>query len=70
MRRGYRADYIVLESADGLTEYSDTWTGDEEGFQITYVQLWVFAMRNFYCLTSLLPKSDEKRKVLSSGPDP
>ncbi|KAH6663814.1 hypothetical protein B0J14DRAFT_661754 [Halenospora varia] len=34
MWRGYRGDYIVLESADGLTEYRDTRTGDEEGFQI------------------------------------
>ena len=35
--RGYRGDYIVLESADGLTEYSDIRTGDDERFEITYV---------------------------------
>ena len=70
MWRGYRGDYIVLESADGLTKYRDTRTGDEEGFQIAYVQLWMYAMRNFYRLISLVPKSDNKLKVLSFGPDP
>jgi DNA repair exonuclease SbcCD ATPase subunit len=70
MWRGYGGDYVVLESADELTEYGDTRTGDEEGFQIAYVQLWMFAMRNFHRLTSLVPKSDNKQKVSSSGPDP
>jgi hypothetical protein len=37
MWRGYRGDYIVLESADGLTEYSDIRTGDDERFEIVYV---------------------------------
>ncbi|CZR68461.1 uncharacterized protein PAC_18360 [Phialocephala subalpina] len=34
MWRGYGGDYIVLKSADGLTEYSDTRTGDDERFEI------------------------------------
>jgi hypothetical protein len=33
----YRGDYIVLESADRLTEYSDIQTGDNERFKIVYV---------------------------------
>jgi hypothetical protein len=37
MWRGYGGDYIVLESADGLTEYGDTRTGDDERFEIAYV---------------------------------
>jgi hypothetical protein len=37
MWRGYKGDYIVLESADELTEYSDIRTGDEERFEIAYV---------------------------------
>lgn len=37
--RGYGGDYIVLESADGLIEYGDTRTGDDERFEIAYVQL-------------------------------
>ncbi|KAH8663705.1 hypothetical protein BGZ60DRAFT_379461, partial [Tricladium varicosporioides] len=70
MWRGYGGDYIVLESADGLTEYGDTRTGDDERFEIAYVQLWMFAMRNFHRLTNLVPKSDNKQKVPSIGPDP
>jgi hypothetical protein len=59
-----------LESADGLTEYGDTRTGDEERFKIAYVQLWIFAIRNFYRLINLVPKSDNKQKVPGIGPDP
>jgi hypothetical protein len=60
----------VLESADGLTEYGDTRTGDDERFEIAYVQLWMFAIRNFYRLTNLVLKSDNKQKVPSIGLDP
>jgi hypothetical protein len=35
--RGYRGNYIILESADGLTKYGDIWTGDNERFKIIYV---------------------------------
>ena len=70
MWRGYGGDYIVLESADGVAQYGDIQTGDEERFEIAYVQLWMFAMRNFHRLTNLVPKSDNKQKVPSIGPDP
>jgi hypothetical protein len=70
MWHGYGGDYIVLESADGVAQYGDIQTGDEERFEIAYVQLWMFAMRNFHRLTNLVPKSDNKQKVLSIGPDP
>jgi hypothetical protein len=58
----------VLESADGLTEYGDTRTGDEERFEIAYVQLWMFAICNFHRLTNLVPKSDNQTKGVEYRP--
>jgi hypothetical protein len=44
---------------------------DEENlFQTSYVQLWIFTMRNFLKLTYLSSKRDSRNKVAIHGPDP
>ncbi|CAD6446230.1 9af29918-80fd-47c1-9331-5f0aad3ba491 [Sclerotinia trifoliorum] len=70
MWHGYGGDYILLENANGLTKYGDMQMDNEEEFQIAYVQMCMLAMRDFHRLTSVIPKSDNKQKVLSIGPDP
>ncbi|KFY09427.1 hypothetical protein V491_08178, partial [Pseudogymnoascus sp. VKM F-3775] len=70
MWHGFPTSYIVLEYADGLTQEANFVMEEEDQFQIAYIQLWMFAMRNYPRLTSLVPKTDSNHKVLSTGPDP
>lgn len=70
MWRGSQGNHVVLEYADGLKETANVSIEEEGQFQVAYIQLWMFAMRNYPRLTKLFPKTDGKHKVSSTGPDP
>ncbi|KAL5350973.1 hypothetical protein ACLOAV_004546 [Pseudogymnoascus australis] len=70
MWRGSQSNHVVLEYVDGLKEAANASIEEEGQFQIAYIQLWMFAMRNYPRLTNLFPKTDSKHKVSSTGPDP
>ncbi|KAG9241344.1 hypothetical protein BJ878DRAFT_428324, partial [Calycina marina] len=70
MWRGSPTNRVVLEYADGRTEAANVTMEEEGQFQIAYIQLWMFSMRNYPYLTNLVPKTDGKHKVSSIGPDP
>ncbi|KAL5344813.1 hypothetical protein ACLOAV_010210 [Pseudogymnoascus australis] len=70
MWHGFPTSCIVLEYADGLTQEANFVMEEEDQFQIAYIQIWMFAMRNYPRLTSLVPKTDSNHKVVSTGPNP
>lgn len=70
MWRGSGKTHLVLEYEDGVTKESDVQMDEESLFQTSYLQLWIFAMRNFPKLTYLSSKRDSKNKVAIPGPDP
>ncbi|KFY02467.1 hypothetical protein V490_00495 [Pseudogymnoascus sp. VKM F-3557] len=70
MWHGFPTSCIVLEYADGLTQEANFVMEEEDQFQIAYIQIWMFAMRNYPRLTSLVPKTDSNHKVVSTGPSP
>ncbi|KFY01356.1 hypothetical protein O988_02795 [Pseudogymnoascus sp. VKM F-3808] len=65
-----QSNHVVLEYVDGLKEATNASIEEECQFQVAYIQLWMFAMRNYPRLTRLFPKTDSKHKVPSTGPDP
>lgn len=69
-RGSHQGNHVVLEYADGLREAANVSIEEEGQFQVAYIQLWMFAMRNYPRLTKLFPKTDGKHKVSSTGPDP
>jgi hypothetical protein len=69
MWRGSPTNRVVLEYADGWTEAVNIPMEEEGQFQIAYIQLWMFSMRNYPRLTNLVPKTDGKHKVSCIGPD-
>ncbi|KFY66254.1 hypothetical protein V496_02131 [Pseudogymnoascus sp. VKM F-4515 (FW-2607)] len=70
MWRGSGKIHLVLEYEDGVTKETDVQMDQESLFQTSYLQLWMFAMRNFPKLTYLSSKRNRKNKVAIHGPDP
>jgi hypothetical protein len=69
MWRSSPTNRVVLEYANGWTEAINIPMEEDGQFQIAYIQLWMFSMRNYPCLTNLVPKTDGKHKVSCIGPD-
>lgn len=65
MWRGFPMGRAVLEYADGMMEMANVSMEEQDNFQLAYIQLWMFSMRNYPRLTNLVPKTDSKHSPLA-----